>query len=177
MYDNNMYYDTYNSQDPSMVTSSDVSAGAVIGLLVFGLIILAVVYVITSLLWARIFKKAGVKEWKAWVPVYNNWIALELGDQKGFWAVLQFIPIVNIVAAVFMFIAMHNIGRKLGKESAFVLLAIFLPLVWLIWLAIDSSTWKGAKQPSVTTSAAPTEPIEQSETPKDDGNKPTPSAS
>src|SRR5690606_4273977 len=97
------------------------------------------------------FKKAGVESWKAWVPVYNNWVMLQLGGQQGWWAVVAFIPVANLVAAVFMCIAMYNIGLKLGKEGAFVLLAIFLYAVWLIWLAVDKSTWKeAAGTPSLT---------------------------
>lgn len=105
----------------------------------------------------RIFKKAGTQPWAAWVPVYNNWKLLEIGGQHGFWAILSFIPIVNIVAAVYVIIAMYNIGLKLGKGGAFVVLALFLPIVWLIWLAVDGSTWNDAAgQPRVDTDTAPT---------------------
>lgn len=114
--------------------------------MLFALVFGIAMYIIFALLMGRIFKKAGVESWKAWVPVYNNWVLLELGGQQGFWAVLALVPVVNIVAAVFIYIAMHNIGLKLGKEGAFVLLAIFLPVVWLIWLAVDSSTWEGKQK-------------------------------
>jgi hypothetical protein len=132
------YYDTgasasYNTQD----------AGMFLFMMIFVLIFAVVAYVIQALLLGRIFAKAGVPAWKAWVPVYNSWVTLELGGQQGFWAVLAFVPVVNIVSVVFMYIAMYHIGLKLGKEGAFVLLAIFLPIVWYIWLAVDSSTWKG----------------------------------
>jgi hypothetical protein len=137
-YNDAYYYDTGTSTAPTAI-----EAGMILSILLFTLVLIAASYVVYSLLLARIFNKAGVEGWKAWVPVYNNWTLLELGDQKGYWAVLAFIPVVNIVAAVFMYIAMHNVGLKLGKEGAFVLLAIFLPIVWLIWLAVDSSTWKG----------------------------------
>ena len=83
-----------------------------------------------------------MSSWKAWVPVYSSWILLELGGQRGYWAVILPIPAVNIVAILFMFMAMYTIGLKFGKEGAFVLLAIFLPIVWLIWLALDDSTWR-----------------------------------
>ena len=82
----------------------------------------------------------------AWVPFYNHWTLLELGNQKGFWAVLIIVPIVNIASTVFTYIAMYHIGLKLGKDGAFVLWAIFLPLVWYIWLAVDDSTWEKAKK-------------------------------
>lgn len=150
MYDNTMY--TYDNS----AASSSLEPGAVAGILLFTFIIVVAAYVINSVLWAQIFKKAGVAQWKAWVPVYSQWITYELGGQKGYWAMLALVPVVNIVAAVFLYIAMYNIGLKLGKEGAFVLLAIFLPIVWLIWLAVDGSTWAGNK-PQVEA-AAPSNP-------------------
>lgn len=109
------------------------------------LIILSLaIYIFGSIFLGLIFKKAGVPAWKAWVPVYNNWITLELGDQKGYWAVLAFIPIVNLVSSVFMYISFYHIGKKLGKTGEFFILAFFLPVVWLIWLAVDRSTWQSA---------------------------------
>ncbi len=140
-YDYSTYDSTYNYTAGGSVSGEQYAMGA--GFFLFALAIVAVSYVIVALLMGRIFKKAGVPSWKAWVPVYNSWVLLELGDQKGYWAVLALIPFVNIVAVVFMLIAMYNIGLKLGKTGAFILLAIFLPLVWMAWLALDSSKWKG----------------------------------
>lgn len=137
-YSDPYYYDTGTSSAPTAA-----EAGMILSIMLFMLVLIVASYVVYSLLLSRIFAKAGVPSWKAWVPAYNSWIMLELGDQKGYWAILAFVPVVNIVAAVFMYIAMYNIGLKLGKEGAFVLLAIFLPIVWLIWLAVDGSTWKG----------------------------------
>lgn len=138
------YYTDSSAYDTVSMNDAEVAAatGVVLFAGAFILVVLAVTYVIISLLLSRIFKKAGVESWKAWVPVYNNWVLLELGGQKGFWAVLALIPLLNIASAVFMLIAMYHIGLKLGKEGAFVLLAIFVPLVWYIWLAVDDSTWK-----------------------------------
>ncbi|MDX2776645.1 DUF5684 domain-containing protein [Streptomyces caniscabiei] len=138
-------YDTYEYS--SNVSSTDEATAAVFGVFafLFMFFMIAVMYVVMSLLTMRIFKKAGVEGWKAWVPFYNHWILLELGNQKGFWAVLTIVPLVNIVSAVFTYIAMYHIGLKLGKDGAFVLWAIFIPIVWYIWLAVDDSTWEGRK--------------------------------
>jgi len=149
-YDGSTYYSTTSTTDPA------VAAAAALAMLGFVFAITAVVYVVSSIFLSRIFKKAGVEGWKAWVPVYNSWTLLEMGGQKGFWAVLALIPFVNIVSAVFMYIAMYHIGLKLQKDGAFVLLAIFLPLVWMIWLAVDKSTWQGAP---AGTAAQPVKPI------------------
>lgn len=134
-YDSSTYYTT--------TTSSSVDAGVFLAMLGLYAVFFVIFYVVYSVFLGMIFKKAGVPAWKAWVPIYNSWIMLELGDQPGWWVLLSFIPFVNIAALVFMYIAMYKIGLKLQKEGWFVILAIFLPIVWLIWLAVDKSTWEG----------------------------------
>jgi hypothetical protein len=141
-----MDYYNYDYSDQLYTTTSNPEAAAAavavsIVLALIGVIFLVAVYVVSAIFLGKIFKKAGVKPWIAWVPFYNSWKMLEIGGQQGVWAVLAIIPIVNYVSVVFMCIAMYHIGKKLGKEGAFVLLGIFLPIVWLIWLAVDKSTW------------------------------------
>lgn len=153
------YTDTYNPNlaYPSAhdaTTVDPVAAAAFISVMLMFVFIIAVIsYVIYSFLLSRIFKKAGVQQWAAWVPIYNSWKMLELGNQQGFWAVLALVPIVNIASAVFMYIAMYHIGKKLGKEDWFVLLAIFLPIVWLIWLGFDDSKWSDGKKTAKKSAA------------------------
>lgn len=114
----------------------------------FSLFVAVIGYVIGALCLMRIFKKAGIPGWPAWVPIYNNWKMLEIGGQKGFWAILALVPVVNIVSIVMLYIAQYHIGLKLGKSGAFVAFAILLPAVWLIWLALDKSTWNDAASPA-----------------------------
>ncbi len=133
-------------------TSNAVTPAIMIGLVVFIVAILVITYVLMSIMLSRIFRKAGVEGWKAWVPVYNTWITLELGDQKGWWAIVMLIPVLSIVATVFLYIAMYYIGLRFGKEDYFVLWAIFLPVVWYVWLAFDKSTWNVT---AVTATNAP----------------------
>lgn len=133
----------YYSEYSTSADAADVTAALVVlsGLMFFFLLLTIGVYVFSAICLMRIFAKAGVPKWAAWVPFYNSWKLLEIGGQQGFWAVLAIIPIVNIVSSIFMYIAMYHIGKKLGKGGEFVLWAIFLPIVWLIWLAFDKSTW------------------------------------
>lgn len=149
-------YVEYEPYSYSTATSVSPEFIIVIVLLVLLFIILFVVslYVVSSIFLGKVFKKAGLASWPAWVPVYNNWKLLEIGGQQGFWSVLMFIPIVNIASLVFVFIAMYHIGLKLGKSGSFLVLGIFLSLVWVIWLAIDSSRWNEAApgaEPSIAT--------------------------
>jgi hypothetical protein len=141
-------------------TSSSLDPAAAMAILFFYFFAIAIAYVVNAIFLGLIFKKAGVPQWVAWVPFYSTWKMLEIGGQQGFWAVLTILPFVNIVSVIMMFIAMYNIGLKLGKSGVFVLLAIFLPIVWLIWLAVDHSVWNntvGAPSKAVEhTGATPT---------------------
>jgi len=137
----------HGSLDASHHTSNVAAAAdptVSAGVFIFFFIVFIATYAISALLLGRIFKKAGIESWIAWVPFYNTWKTLQIGGQKGYWAVLALIPIVQYVSIVFMFIAYYNIGLKLGKSGAFVLWSIFVPIVWIIWLAVDKSTWNSA---------------------------------
>lgn len=163
-----MYDNTYQS---TYYTNGDMNGFFV----VFGLFMLLfalAAYVVNSIFLAKVFKKAGEEGWKAWVPVYNVWVLLELGEQPG-WISLLLLPVfipfigalVALVPAVYSAIAAYKIGLRFGKEGVFVLLYIFLPLVWVIWLAVDSKAiWKGSTQLTAqgkddqTPPAAPSQP-------------------
>lgn len=137
--------------DPLFTSGSDATAAAA----VFGVlgVITLLSYVISAFFMGLMFKKAGVAAWKAWVPVYNAWVFLELGEQKGWLSLLlllALIPFVGLIPAivvvVFMCIAAYKIGLNFGKEGWFVLLYIFATPVWLIWLAVDkTAVWQSDK--------------------------------
>ena len=157
----------YNTYTTTTSTDPAVSAGVAAVLILLYFVILAAVYVVTAIFLGKIFKKAGVPSWIAWVPFYNSWKLLEIGGQQGFWAILAILPIVNIVSAIFVLIAIYNIGLKLGKSGAFFLLGFFLPLVWMIWLAVDHSVWDdslGAPSRAVEHTG-PTAPVTPPTTP------------
>ena len=86
-------------------------SGAAAGLMGAGIVVILVailiplgIYIWTALALGAVFTKAGEPVWKAWVPVVNTWTLYELGGKPGFWALLAFLPIVNIVAFVFLII-------------------------------------------------------------------------
>lgn len=156
---------TSNDMYPVDMSATTGSAVAV-GIIIFALFFLILTYVVYSYLLSRIFNKAGVPGWKAWVPVYSTWATLELGGKDGRWSLLMLAPlavslipitqdgsmvglllsilafIASLAGVVFLYIAMHNIGVRFGKEEYFILWAIFLPIVWYVWLAFDKSTWQ-----------------------------------
>jgi len=44
---------------------------------------------------AKMFRKAGVATWKAYVPFYNTWVMQELAQRPRHWVLWQFIPVVG----------------------------------------------------------------------------------
>lgn len=111
------------------------------------LLIIAGFYALFAWLLSRVFRKAGIPVWKAWVPIYNFWVFLELGGQPGWIAILAVVPVGNIVATVFMCIAAYNVGLAFGKQGAWVVLYIFVPWLWFAIVGLDSEPWQPWRAP------------------------------
>jgi Family of unknown function (DUF5684) len=105
-------------------------------------------YALNAWFLSLVFRKAGIKQWKAWVPVYNYWVFLELGGQQGWLAILVLIPIANVVGLVFICIAAYNVGLAFAKEGVWVVLYIFLPWLWLAIIGFDASRWEPWRSPA-----------------------------
>lgn len=101
-------------------------------------------YAITVFVLGRLFKKAGVPQWMAWVPALNTWKIFEIGKQPPWLSLIALIPIpfISLIGLVFLIPSVYNINKQLGKSKAFLLMAAFLPIVWLGWLAFDDSKWQ-----------------------------------
>lgn len=148
----------YESDIQPDITSSGSALGMILGVIIVYALIMIAIYIVSSIFLGKVFRKAGVEPWKAWVPVLNTWKILEIGGQQGFWAILTFVPIANIVALVFVIIAMHNINLKLGNGVGMTVLAVFLPIVWLIVLAVSNNSWnESLGAPRTDNSSFPTE--------------------
>ncbi|MCL1880162.1 MAG: DUF5684 domain-containing protein [Actinomycetia bacterium] len=119
---------------------------------IFGVVVALAVYCVAAFFLSRIFQKAGLPTWWAWVPFFAQWKFLELGGQPG-WLILAillaWIPVIgwicSVAAYVFMAIAAYNIGQKFHKEDVWVVLYIFLPIVWLGIIGLGSSTFDPSK--------------------------------
>jgi len=75
---------------------------------------------------AKMFQKAGVPQWKAFVPFYNTWVMQELTGRPKHWVFWQLIPVVGwfITPGIFIeFVKLY--GRfTLGEH---ILAALFAP--------------------------------------------------
>lgn len=142
----------------------------VIGIMLAVLLLLALAaYVIYSIFLSKIFKKASLPAWQAWVPFLNAWQTLELGGKKGYWialsigssisstiisrnidsdnalAISSVFSIIGIGLGIAYFvinlIALHNINLKMQYGAGMTVCAVFLPIVWVIVLGVSKNQW------------------------------------
>ena len=76
---------------------------------------------------AKLFVKAGVPAWKAYVPFYNTWVMQEITERPKHWVFWQFIPVVGWFISPGIFIEFAKVfGRfSLREHTAASLLAPF----------------------------------------------------
>lgn len=143
-------------QDTVVVTSSTSDAGAVGAVFAFlaaYFVFLIIVYVVVCFILSKVFVKADKPAWAAYVPVYNGWVLFEIGGQPGWWVLLGFVPLVNIVAFVFYIIASLEIAKRFGKSQTFGIVALWLfSIIGYAMLAFDDSKYQGASASVATKS-------------------------
>ena len=79
---------------------------------------------------AKLFQKAGVPAWKAYVPFYNTWVMQELTQRPKHWVFWQLIPVVGWFISPGIFIEFAKVfGRfGLGQHTAAALVApVYFP--------------------------------------------------
>ena len=87
---------------------------------------------------SRIFRKAGQPAWAAWVPVYNNVIYCRITGKPDWWALLYFIPMVNMVIGV---LCSLSLAERFKKDMGFTIGLILVPFIFLAILAFDDSRY------------------------------------
>ncbi len=119
-------------------------ATSAFGGLVFFVVMLAVIVFFVACMWI-IFTKAGQPGWACLIPIYNAYIMLKIAGKPGWWLVLMFIPLVNIIIGVVVAIAM---AECFGKSVGFGIGLILLPFIFYPIRAFGSATYQGGPQAS-----------------------------
>ena len=80
--------------------------------------------------WARgpSFRKAGRPGWAAIIPIYNVYMLLKVVGRPGWWLILFFIPLVDIVVGILVFV---DLAKSFGKSSGFAVGIIFLSFIFV----------------------------------------------
>ena len=106
------------------------------GLLI--IIYLAVVILQLVAMW-KVFVKAGQPGWASIIPFYNIYVLMLVADKPGWWLILTFIPLVNIVIWIIASIA---VAENFGKGAGFGIGLVFLPFIFFPILAFTDAQYK-----------------------------------
>jgi hypothetical protein len=105
--------------------------------------LIAMVFAVISIvaLW-KIFTKAGQPGWAAIIPIYNYYIMLKIAGRPGWWLLLYFIPLVQIIVSA---IVAMDIAQAFGRSKTFGVVALWLfSIIGYLILGFGNDTYKGA---------------------------------
>ncbi len=120
---------------------NDHAAPAFFAGLAAGTWVLALVFMVFYVICAwKIFEKAAKPGWAAIIPIYNMIVLLEIVGKPLWWFLLFFIPGVNIVVSVLVYI---ELAKSFGKEAAFAIGLLLLSFIFYPILAFGSARYVG----------------------------------
>ena len=103
------------------------------------LIELAILFVVFAGIW-KVFTKAGQPGWASLVPIYNIYVLTQIVGKPGWWILLLFIPVVNIVIAIILAI---ELAKSFGKGTGFGVGLAFLGVIFYPILGFGDATYQG----------------------------------
>ena len=115
-----------------------------VALILISLLAFVALYVWTAIALSAVFRKSGAEGWKAWVPVLNLVILLQLGGLSGWLVLLALIPVLGAVALwVVQIIACYRINVAFDHGAGMTVLAAVLFPVWATVLGFGSAGCRG----------------------------------
>jgi signal peptidase I len=84
----------------------------------------------------KLFEKAGIPAWKAFVPFYNTWEMLKLTPYRKHWFFWQFIPIAGWFISMWIFVEFVKLFGKFGflQHAA----AALVPVIYFPYLGYNA---------------------------------------
>lgn len=89
----------------------------------------------------RMFQKAGVAGWKAWIPFYRDYVLCEITMGKGWYFLFGLIPLLYPVMRVIYAI---EVTLCYGKEVLFGVLYFFFPWLCELVIGLGGSQYLGS---------------------------------
>lgn len=88
----------------------------------------------------KIYAKAGQPGWAAIIPIYNLYVLLKIVGKPWWWLLLMFIPLVNLIFAIWM---TNMLSKSFGKDEGFTVGLILLGIVFYPILGFGSAKYQG----------------------------------
>jgi len=103
------------------------------------LIYVSIIVLLVSAQW-KVFSKAGQPGWACIIPIYSTYIMTKIGGKPGWWVLMMFVPIANIVYMIWL---TNMVSKSFGKDEGFTVGMIFLGIVFWPILAFGSAQYIG----------------------------------
>ena len=95
------------------------------------LFILAITVLMIAAMW-KVFERAGEPGWAVLVPIYNLYLLCKIAGMSGWWVLVAFIPLLNII---FMFANSIGVAKRFDKGVGFGIGLALLPFIFWPMLA------------------------------------------
>jgi hypothetical protein len=119
---------------------SNTSSGLGVGTGIFFFLLAVAAYVFYGYCLGLVFRKAGQPLWAGFVPLYNTYVILKIVGRPGWWLILYFIPIVNVVVGIIVYL---DLAKSFGKGVGFGLGLFFLSFVFIPILGLGEAQYLG----------------------------------
>lgn len=88
----------------------------------------------------KVFTKAGQPGWAAIIPIYNLYVMTKIAGKPGWWVLMFFLPIVNIIFLIWLY---NMISKSFGKDEGFTAGLIILGVIFWPILGFGSARYLG----------------------------------
>ena len=106
---------------------------------IFFIFILAILVFYIAASW-KIYEKAGQPGWACIVPIYGQYILLKIVGKPGWWLLLYFIPVVNIVFVIWTY---NMLSKSFGKDEGFTVGLLLLGFIFWPILGFGDAKYLG----------------------------------
>jgi hypothetical protein len=125
---------------PALLLQSDESSPfGTVAFVFFMTIVFALVVTAVAGMW-KTFTKAGQPGWGVLIPIYNAYLLTQIARKPGWWVLLLFVPIVNLVVNAIVSI---GVAENFGKGTGFGLGLFFLPVIFYPVLGFGEAAYGG----------------------------------
>ena len=100
-----------------------------------------VAYVLSAIALMKIFEKAGVTAWYAWIPILNSYWLMKIATGNGWLFLLALIPCVGTLIVLILLAV--KLAPAFGKGGGMIALLILLPIIAYFILGFGDAQYVG----------------------------------
>lgn len=121
--------------------SSSYDAGAVAASMIPSIIGSIVGYVLMAIGLMKMFEKAGVTSWYAWIPILNIYWLTKIATGNGWLFLLCLIPCVG--SLIWCILTAVKLAPAFGKGGGYIVGLIFIPNIMYLVLGFGDAQYMG----------------------------------